>query len=167
MTEENTVQANTEGAEAKEIGVQANELLVKYFNKMTFEDLLTYKQKKQEEQSSIIRKIVECVERMIKDHTYGTTPTQLRNVLQMVKNKDIKKTPSKLTLAVPKLAYTEGRHKEDSTPRKLIKFIRELAWAVGQDAEQKNYNIDERYEAFEEIMNTIVAYHKLNSNSKN
>ena len=100
----------------------------------------------------LVRTIIEGAERMIKKYGADITYTQLRNILQIVKNERFKSHPTELLLAIPKLAYIEGRPQKGKNGAVIIRFIRELAWKV--DGKKT-------YEAFEEIMNTIVAYHKI------
>jgi len=132
-----------------------------YFN--DFDNILDYKSETDKTQrNTILKGIIESTENLMDHYAGGITYGQLRNILQIVKDKKYHDNPGELLLAVPKLAYTEGRHKPGSDARKLIAFMRELAMAVNKDTEELETS-RLRYEAFEEIMNTIVAYHKINS----
>ncbi len=124
-------------------------LLENYFKVNSFENLLSIKSSDAEG----VKNTIQSVEKMMGDYAGKITYTQIRNILQLVKNKDFEKDLGAFYKTLPMLAYTEARLAKNDDGRKVISFIRELASAVKQD----------QYNVFVDIMNTIVAYHKLNS----
>lgn len=132
-------------------------LLDKYFPDKSFSELLRLHPKDPEEKvdETLVRLIVGGAERMMKDYAGKITYTQLRNVLANVKKKEFEKDHTGLLRAVPKLAYMEGRPQKEKGGEKVIAFIRELAFSVKNN---EKYN---EYKSFEEIINTLVAYHKV------
>lgn len=125
-----------------------------HFGNKSFEAVLALAQSKKAEE---IQELNDGVAKMmktkeVKDLSY----TQLRNILQLVKGdkyREEKGDPRvELFKTLPMLAYIEARLKRDGEGREMAAFIRKLATSVG----------DGQYPAFVDIMNAIVAYHKLN-----
>ncbi|MEO1518981.1 MAG: type III-A CRISPR-associated protein Csm2 [Bacteroidota bacterium] len=128
-----------------------------FFNDMDYEELLAFRPPSNDRTGDAhnqqrIRNIIQGVEKLMQTLGKGITYTQLRNILPIVKNDAFKEDPSGLLLAIPKLAYLQGRPQRGEEGHALIQFIRELAWKV---------ETKDQYLAFEEIVNAIVAYHKL------
>ncbi len=125
-----------------------------FFKDKSFEELLalTPKDSKEKADESLVRLIIEGTEGVMKEHAQRITYTQLRNVLANVKNEKFKSDYTGLLRAIPKLAYMEGRPQKEKGGEKIIAFIRELAGKV---------NSNDQYKAFEEIINALVAYHKV------
>jgi|GEM_PF-4651598 len=98
-----------------------------------------------------VRSVLETTEKVMKDYARRITYTQIRNVLQEVKKDNFDTDLGSFYRAIPKLAYMEGRLPKNDNGRPLLSFIRELAGTVKQG----------QYKSFKELMNTIVAYHKL------
>ncbi|AWV97681.1 type III-A CRISPR-associated protein Csm2 [Arcticibacterium luteifluviistationis] len=81
--------------------------------------------------------------------------SQLRKVYQIVKNKAYKQDLSNFHMKViPKLAYVQARHKGNGAAMAYV--IREMAAAV-------EVGKLDTYTNFIEIMEAIVAYHKLHA----
>jgi len=138
------------------------QLLSTYFRKenkqaATFDELLQLSDDNTDE--ALVRLIIDGANDMMYDYASKITPTQLRNVFANVKRKEFEgeKNYIKLLRAVPKLAYMEGRPQKDEGGEKIIAFIRELAFEVRNS---------KQYEAFAEIMDTLVAYHKVHAKNK-
>lgn len=128
-----------------------------YFGKKSFEEVLSLAQSKEAED---IQYLIGGVAGMMQDEdAKNLTYTQVRNILQLVKGEkfDAKSEDPRVELfkTLPMLAYIEARLKKNEG-REMAAFIRKLATSVGQG----------QYSAFIDIMNAIVAYHKLNQNSK-
>lgn len=124
-------------------------------NKLTFEQILAY-DPSDENKSSEIQQLNKLTAAMMKEHcedksnalTYG----QIRNILQEIKN-----NKKNIATSVPKLVYMEAKQ-EKSKQKMLIRFIREL---LEQSIENNKVHI------FREYLETLVAYHKFYSSSKN
>jgi CRISPR/Cas system CSM-associated protein Csm2 small subunit len=86
------------------------------------------------------------------DYAKKITYTQIRNILQLVKNEDFNNNIASFYRTLPKLAYIEARPQKKPEGKYIITFIRELAGEV---------ETSEEYKSFIDIMDTIVAYHKL------
>jgi len=110
------------------------------------------KDSKEKADESLVRLIVGGTDKMMQKHAKKITYTQLRNVLANVKKKEFEEDYTGLLRAIPKLAYMEGRQQKEKGGEAIIAFIRELAFEVKSNNE---------YKAFEEIINTLVAYHKV------
>ena len=126
--------------------------LEKYFGNKSFEQLLSDVQSNKPEN---IKAMIGSIEKMMKTYATKITYSQIRNIFQLVKNEEKYTGENGLGefyKTLPKLAYTEARLKEKDEGRKVVSFIRELAGAVTQK---------EQYPAFVDIMDAIVAYHKL------
>lgn len=130
-------------------------LLEVYFPDKTFKFLLSIGSKTD---PNTVREVMLLLDDMMQMEANNITYTQLRNILQTVKNDEFKTERSKFYLVIPKLAYMQARPQKNDRGKKIISFIRELATAVDTDPE---------YESFEEIVNAIVAYHKLHAKNKN
>ncbi len=120
-----------------------------YFQKKSLEELL----KAQSGDAQSIKSIIDGMDKMMKIYAKKISYTQIRNILQLVKQEEYEKDLGHFYKVLPLLAYTEARLSPKDEGRKVISFIRELAGSVQ----------DGQYSAFIDIMNTIVAYHKLNS----
>lgn len=135
-----------------------NDLLREFFvnrnkDSYSFEELLAYTALEGKEKDTRLRDIIKGVEHLMGRYARKITYGQLRIILNMVKNKEFDDKPENLLTVVPKLAYSESRQ-QSREAKELIGFIRAMAWEVGDDKK--------RYEAFKNIMDTIVAYHKIN-----
>ncbi|MBK6822912.1 MAG: type III-A CRISPR-associated protein Csm2 [Saprospiraceae bacterium] len=131
-----------------------NPLLEQYFPKKSFKDLLSIGPDSAPES---VREAIGCIEQMMREQARNITYTQLRNILQEVKKDEFKGKLSKFYLVIPKLADMEARLQKEKC-RKVIAFIREMA---------SELNTSTEYEAFKEIMNALVAYHKLHGQNTN
>lgn len=138
-------------------------LLTKYFKdesgkSKTFDDLLKLppKDSTTEEDKALNKELVPLIikgaEKMMEEHAFRITYTQLRKVMATVKDKKFETDYTGLFRAIPKLAYMQGRPQKKEGGDKIIGFIRELAGKVSDNNE---------YKAFEEIVNALVAYHKV------
>ena len=126
-------------------------LLEKYFNDKTFDELLSISS----EDAKGVKETIQNIEMMMKDYAREISYTQIRNILQLVKNEEYRGENGlgSFYKVLPLLAYTEARLSPKDEGRKLVEFIRQLASSVNNN----------QYDTFIDIMNTIVAYHKLNS----
>ena len=127
-----------------------NELLKKYFGAKSFEDLLQLGESSSPKE---VKETIDGINKMMENNSRNITYTQVRNILQLVKNEDYENNISKFFMVIPKLAYIEARPQKNEAGKKIIRFIRELANNVNTDASN--------YKGFVEILNTIVAFHKL------
>jgi len=125
-----------------------------YFKGKTFSELLALPPKDSDKKSDeeLVLLIINGAEKMMKKHAKKITYTQLRNVMATVKDKKFETDYTGLLRAVPRLAYMQGRPQKKEGGDKIIGFIRELAGAVRSN---------DQYKAFEEIVNALVAYHKV------
>ncbi len=128
---------------------EKNEFLKEYFDGKSFEELLSLNNQSDPAQ---VKAIIEEVEKMMKANARNITYTQLRNILQVVKKEEFKNNLSSFYKVIPKLAYMEARPQKKEEGKKVITFIRQMAGSV---------STPEQYKGFEEVMNTLVAYHKL------
>jgi CRISPR type III-A-associated protein Csm2 len=117
---------------------------------ITYDEVLAYdphNKDKAIETLNIINATAKMIEQHCKDKSNALSYTQLRNILQAVKqNKD------NLVVILPNLAYMEARQ-EKTKQKELIRFIREL---LERCIEAK----PDKTGTFLEYMDTIVAYHK-------
>jgi len=109
-------------------------------------------------ENTIVKKIITDTRLMMKEvcNAKAITYSQLRNVYQLVKddNMDYKK----IQLARPKIAYIQARL-EDKEGRKFLEMIDNFIDRIDPD-ETKAIQQIKNFKAF---MQSIVAYHKLNS----
>lgn len=127
-----------------------SDLLRDYFPNHSFEELLTMGENAP---PKLVKSIIEGVDKMMKKYASKITYTQIRNILQLVKNDEFEQNISKFFMVIPKLAYIEARPQKQVEGKEIIQFIRNLANHVENDASN--------YQGFVEILNTIVAFHKL------
>ena len=127
----------------------SNLLLGRYFEGKSYKELLSIGDSSS---SKAIREIIQSTDDMMKAYARNITYTQIRNILQIVKKEDFEEDLGSFYMVLPKLAYMEARPQKSPEGKQVISFIRELAGCVETSSE---------YKAFKEIMNTIVAYHKL------
>ncbi len=134
--------------------ITAESLRNDFFEGKPLNDLLKLPPKDSNEKADelLVRLIVGGTDKMMKKHAQKITYTQLRNVLANVKKKEFEQDYTGLLRAIPKLAYMEGRPQKEKGGEAIIAFVRELAFEVKSNNE---------YKAFEEIINTFVAYHKV------
>lgn len=132
--------------------MKKHDFLKKYFSDKSFEDLLKMITGSEEEPENV-KTIIKYIENMIESNAKDISYTQLRNVLQQVKNKEFESSGfANFYKVLPKLAYMEARPTVKTNGKKVISFIRQLASEVKSK---------EEYKSFIEIVDTIVAYHKL------
>lgn len=123
--------------------------------KLTFEKILAY-DPSGENTSQEIQQLNKLTAAMMKEHcedksnalTYG----QMRNIL-----KEIKGNKKNIAISVPKLVYMEAKQEKEEQ-RKLVRFIRELL--------EKSI-LEDKVPIFREYLETLVAYHKFYSSTKN
>ena len=127
-----------------------NELMQNHFKEVTLEVLLNVKTTSQDN----VKTIIECIRSMMEIYAKKLSYSQIRNVFKEIKKN---KSVSDLYMATTRLAYMEARLKQSDPGRKLITFIRMLAGEVKTEPQR---------DSFIEIMNTIVAYHKLYGNKR-
>ncbi len=133
---------------------QQHAFLGKYFDNKSFSDVLLAAGSKKPDE---IRMLNESIEAMQKgERSSNLTYTQIRNILQLVKGEKFEKGDPRVELfrILPKLAYIEARLKENEG-RNMASFIRLLASSVQEG----------QYEAFVDVMDAMVAYHKLHVKS--
>lgn len=114
-----------------------------YFNDWSYEDLLTKASSTEEADLLALDSALRKMMANNKDLTY----TQLRVILN-----EVKKVPL-LSKNIHKLAYIQARQ-DKANAALLVEFIRELM----ETAVETN-----KKDAFKDILNTIVAYHKFYS----
>ncbi len=106
----------------------------------------------------VVKKIIDTTKQMMKDvcKAKAITYTQLRNVYQLVKKE--KMTYKEIQLARPKLAYVQARL-DNKEGQNFLEMIDEFIGRI--DPEEKRST--KQIENFQAFMQSIVAYHKLNS----
>ncbi len=132
--------------------MNTHEFLNKFFNDKSFDDLLKMIGSSETKPENV-RTIVKATEKMVESYANNISYTQLRNLLHEVKNKDFEGDGfSNFYKVIPKIAYMEARPTVKKEGKKIFSFIRQLASSVKSK---------EDYRAFIDIMDTIIAYHKL------
>ena len=110
---------------------------------MSYQDLLSKAQSTNEKELLEL----DISLRTLMENNKTLTYTQLRSILTVIKKEQF------LSKSIHKLAYIQARQ-EKQEAKLIVEFIRELM-EVAANNENRN--------AFEEILNTIVAYHKFYS----
>jgi len=93
-------------------------------------------------------------EKMMTVYAQEITYTQMRNIYGIVKDA---KLVSSLHRTRPRIAYIQARQSGDKA-RKFVEFIIDLMKVVRDEKQLKE---------FDELMETMVAYHKLYGKNKN
>lgn len=119
-------------------------ILNKHFVGFSFEDLI----KPTKGQTQVIN-IINSIEAMMKVYAKEITYSQMRNIYGIIQ--EAKPPITNLHKARPKIAYIQARQKTVEA-KKLVEFIIELMKVVTNDDQLKEFN---------ELMETMVAYHKL------
>ncbi len=125
----------------------AEEVKQNYFSGDIYTQLLKIQSNDSEEIKKLdLDKILEALEKYVKDFASGVTTSQIRNVYA----KTIQaKTAMDLKLLRPNLAYVAARQ-DNPKAKKMMAFIDDLIKHVE----------DNNVKSFHKIMETIVAYHK-------
>jgi len=84
------------------------------------------------------------------------TYSQIRNVYQLVKDENM--SFKEIQLARPKIAYIQARL-EDKEGRKFLEMIDDFINRIDTDEKKSTQQIKN----FQAFMQSLVAYHKLNS----
>ncbi len=131
-----------------------HEFLKKYLGGKSFEEILAM----DTQDADQVKALIDGIEAMMKDYASKITYTQMRNILQLVKNPEFEKEGGLAAFfrVLPLLAYMEARPTLSSEGKEVVSFVRALAGAV------KNG----QYPTFVDILNTMVAYHKLYDHGK-
>lgn len=122
---------------------QKKTILQENFDGLSYEDLVT----PGKNQDDVV-KTINSVEKMMSVYANEITYSQMRNIYGIV---TVAKDVSKLHKTRPRIAYIQARQTKDKA-RIFVEFIIELMKAVKQDEQVKE---------FHELMETIVAYHRL------
>jgi len=98
-------------------------------------------------------KVINAVEKLMKENANALTYTQMRNIYGI-----IQKTNDFIELhrARPRIAYIQAR--QDGNGKKLVGFFADIMKLV-EDVNQFN--------EFKQLMESVVAYHKLYEKKKN
>ncbi|MEL6673577.1 MAG: type III-A CRISPR-associated protein Csm2 [Bacteroidota bacterium] len=131
--------------------MDTHEYLKSFFGGKSFDDLLGMAASSDPNEVLLLSS---GISKMVKDQGKELTSTQLRQLLNEVKNDDFAANRADLARALPKLVYMEARQ-DKRNAQNVISFIRHLA---GSTAISTNEN---SYTAFKDILNSVVAYHKL------
>ncbi len=129
--------------------IQENAILKEHFIGLNFEDLI----KPDKEQEQVI-KTINSIEAMMEEYAHEITYTQMRNIYGIVLES---KLVTGLHRTRPRIAYIQARQSNEKA-KKFVEFIIELIKVV-QDENQLN--------EFVELMETMVAYHRLYGKNKN
>lgn len=124
-------------------------LLEVFFKDKSYTELLD---PNNHDDSTFVKNLIEQIEKMMEVYSSKITYTQVRNILQIVKKEDFENNITAFYKVIPRLAYMEARPQKKAEGKFVITFIRELAGGV---------NTKEEYKSFIEILDTLVAYHKL------
>lgn len=122
---------------------QENAILKEHFIGLSFDDLI----KPDKVQDQVI-KIINSIEEMMKIYAQEITYTQMRNLYGIVKEA---KQVISLHRTRPRIAYIQARQSGDKA-KKFVEFIIDLMKVVTDENQLKE---------FDELMETMVAYHKL------
>lgn len=131
--------------------METHEYLQSFFQEKSFDDLLEMAASSDPNQ---VLSLSEGISKMMKERGKDLTSTQLRQLLNEVKNDTFALNKADLARALPKLVYMEARQ-DKKNAQKVISFIRHLARYTATSTH------DNSYTAFKDILNSVVAYHKL------
>lgn len=119
------------------------------------QDLLTMhnvkESKNQEEEAKKVKNLLNKLEKYIDLDGGNITTSQLRNIFTKVRGE---KSPIKLQLLRPKLAYISARQPNS---KYFIKFIDEILQEV---------TTEEKAKGFSQFFEAIIAYHKFHHSNK-
>ena len=131
--------------------METHEYLKSFFHGKSFDELLEMAGSSDPNQ---VLYLSDRISKMIKDCGKELTSTQLRQLLNEVKDDSFAANKADLARALPKLVYMEARQEKRNAQR-VISFIRHLAASTATSTRDKSYA------AFKDILNSVVAYHRL------
>ena len=111
-------------------------------------ELLIKPGKSQEE----VIKVIDAVEKLMEQYASEITYTQMRNIYGIIVKAN---NSTDLQRTRPRIAYIQARHEGEA--KKLVGFIAELIKSVKE----------EQFNEFKELMQSMVAFHKLYEKQKN
>ena len=122
---------------------EKNIILQENFEGLSLDDLVA-----PDKDQNMVIKIIDSVEKMMTVYAKKITYSQIRNIYGVVTAPE---NVVELHRTRPRIAYIQAKQKNEKA-KKFVEFLIELIKVVTKD---------EQIKEFDELMGTIVAYHKL------